>query len=67
MKRLWLLLALLVLVAIVGTACTPTANDRYRQMTWRHSFYADVTGLQDDADQYILQDRPTHLSPWYYE
>jgi hypothetical protein len=66
MKRL-LLLAMLVLTALIGTACTPSAHDRYRQMTWRYSLEADCITSQDDVDKYLLQERPTHLSEWYFE
>jgi hypothetical protein len=66
MKRLCLL-ALLGAAMVVGMGCTPSSHDRYRQMTWRYSLQADCIGIQDDADSYILQDRPTHLSQWYFE
>jgi membrane protein YdbS with pleckstrin-like domain len=66
MKRLCLLLALLLGVTIVSIGCAPSAHDRYRQMTWRYSFETDGITIQDDADAYILQERPTHLSQWYF-
>jgi hypothetical protein len=65
MRLLCVLLTLVVLVTIVQTGCTPSRHDEYRQMTWRYSFAADGIGIQDDADAYICQERPTHLSQWY--
>jgi hypothetical protein len=64
MKRLCLLLGLLLAVTIVSVGCS--AHDRYRQMTWRYSVETDGITIQDDADAYILQERPTHLSQWYF-
>ena len=64
MKRLCLLLGLLLAVTIVGIGCS--AHDQYRRMTWRYSVEADGITFQDDVDAYILQERPTHLSQWYF-
>jgi len=64
MKRLCLVLGLLLAVTLVGLGCS--AHDRYRQMTWRYSFETDGITFQDDVDAYILQERPTHLSQWYF-
>ena len=64
MKRLCLLLWLLLAVTIVGIGCS--AHDRYRQMTYRYSIEADGITVQDDVDALILQERPTHLSQWYF-
>ena len=52
---------------MVGVGCTPSAHDQYRQMTWRYDSQADCIGMQDDADAYILKERPTHLSQWYFQ
>jgi hypothetical protein len=66
MKRLCLL-TLVSVVTMVGVGCAPSAHDRYRQMTWRYDCQADGISIQDDADSWILKDRPTHLSQWYFE
>jgi hypothetical protein len=67
MKRLLAVLAALVAVSIVGSGCgEPSAHDRYRQMTYRRNLDADCLGVQDDADAFLLLDRPGHLSPWYH-
>jgi hypothetical protein len=67
MKRFWMLAAGLAAVTLVGAGCMETtSHDRYRQMTYRRVFDADILGFQDDVDvAVLLNDRPTHLSEWY--
>jgi hypothetical protein len=64
MRLLCVLLALLMVVTFFGAGCS--GHDRYRQMTYRYAGEADGITIQDDADAYILADRPTHLSQWYF-
>ncbi len=66
MRLLCVLLMLVVVFVIMQTGCALSGHDRYRQMTWRDDLQADGIGIQDDVDAYLCQERPTHLSEWYF-
>ncbi len=67
MKRVVLLLVALagVLGTMIAGCAEYTAHDRYREMTYRRVIDADELGCKDDWDVIWLQERATHLSPWY--
>ena len=67
MRHLCLLVVLIVVVSIVATGCQPSSHDRYRQYTYRIAIEGDGIGIQDDIDaMFLLSERPTHLSQWYF-
>jgi len=67
MKRICLILAGLTLLMVFAAGCQPDAHDRYRQMTYRRAYDAEVLGMKDDVDAAVLlTERPTHLSQWFH-
>jgi len=65
MRRLVLILTV-VAASLIAAGCRKSAHDRYRDWTYRRVTAADQLGFADDADAIFLNERPTHLSPWYH-
>jgi len=68
MRRLVLILTVAAVASLMAAGCRKSsqAHDRYRDWTYRRITAADQLGFADDADAIFLNERPTHLSPWYH-
>ncbi|MGB2937129.1 MAG: hypothetical protein WBD05_02870 [Phycisphaerae bacterium] len=66
MRHLVLVLAVVAVASLMVMGCQKSAHDRFRDWTYRRVTAADQLGIADDADAIFLNERPTHLAPWYH-